>query len=235
MWSLNFFFSAIAAITAIVAIIWKPGLIYRNNHPPFLLNCYLYARTHSPKLRLLLVDIPLTIPMGTNSAPLLADLFLTAPSITTWCLQPWFETSMSKQTKAIQFSNTFRHIDGLYYSTLPIRICLEITSGPFTRRNWNTVGTYGQFHIINWKCTCAILMQDSSLVTITHLSMSWHLRSGREMICIPNEIFLTMDNAICIPANSACILWVDVICASMCAFGACTFIMRACFIVYFLV
>ena len=57
IWSLNFFFSAIAAI---VAIIWKPGLIYRNNHPPFLLNCYLYAlqtyRTHSSKLRLLLVS-----------------------------------------------------------------------------------------------------------------------------------------------------------------------------------
>ena len=53
IWSLNFFFSAI------VAIIWKPGLIYRNNHPPFLLNCYLYAlqtyRTHFSKLRLLLV------------------------------------------------------------------------------------------------------------------------------------------------------------------------------------
>ena len=48
-----------SAITAIVVIIWKPGLIYRNNHPPFLLNCYLYAlqtyRTHSSKLRLLLV------------------------------------------------------------------------------------------------------------------------------------------------------------------------------------
>ena len=55
IWSLNFFFSAI------VAIIWKPGLIYRNNHPPFLLNCYLYAlqtyRTHSSKLRLLLVKL----------------------------------------------------------------------------------------------------------------------------------------------------------------------------------
>ena len=53
------FFSAIAAITAIVAIIWKLGLIYRNDHQPFLLNCYLYAlqtyRTHSSKLRLLLV------------------------------------------------------------------------------------------------------------------------------------------------------------------------------------
>ena len=44
IWSLNFFFSAIAAITAIIAIISrKPGLIYHNNHPPFLLNCYLYA------------------------------------------------------------------------------------------------------------------------------------------------------------------------------------------------
>ena len=56
--------AAIAAIaekkktSAIAAIIWKPGLIYRNNHPLFLLNSYLYAlqtyRTHSPKLRLLL-------------------------------------------------------------------------------------------------------------------------------------------------------------------------------------
>ena len=56
IWSLNFFFSAMVAIAAIT---WKPGLIYRNNHSPFLLNCYLYAwqtyRTHSSKLRLLLV------------------------------------------------------------------------------------------------------------------------------------------------------------------------------------
>ena len=48
-----------SVITAIVAIIWKPGLIYRNNHPPFLLNCHLYFLqtypTHSSKLRLLLV------------------------------------------------------------------------------------------------------------------------------------------------------------------------------------
>ena len=54
-----FFFAAIAAITAIVALIRKPGLIYRNNYPPFLLNCYLYFlqtyQTHSSKLRLLLV------------------------------------------------------------------------------------------------------------------------------------------------------------------------------------
>ena len=59
IWSLNYLFSVIAAIIAIVAIIWKPGLIYRNNRPPFPLNCYLYAlqtyRTHSSKLRLLLV------------------------------------------------------------------------------------------------------------------------------------------------------------------------------------
>ena len=48
-------------ITAIVAMIRKPDLIYRNNHPPVLLKCYLFAlqtyRTHSPKLRLLLVDM----------------------------------------------------------------------------------------------------------------------------------------------------------------------------------
>ena len=34
-------------------------VIYHKNHPPFPLNCYLYAQqtyqTHSPKLRLLLV------------------------------------------------------------------------------------------------------------------------------------------------------------------------------------
>ena len=57
IWSLNFFSSAIAAITA---IIWKPDLIYLNYHPPFLLNCYLYAlqtyQTHFSKLRLLLVN-----------------------------------------------------------------------------------------------------------------------------------------------------------------------------------
>ena len=57
IWSLNFFFSAMVAIAAIT---WKPGLIYRNNYPPFLLNCYLYAlqtyRKHSPKLWLLLVS-----------------------------------------------------------------------------------------------------------------------------------------------------------------------------------
>ena len=80
IWSLNFFFSAI------VAIIWKPGLIYRNNHPPFLLNCYLYAlqtyRTHSSKLRLLLVIrcISLVVDFvllgGTNSVLLIWGLMV---------------------------------------------------------------------------------------------------------------------------------------------------------------
>ena len=46
--------ATIAVIAAITAIVWKPALIYRNNHPPFLLNCYLYVlqtyRTHSSKL-----------------------------------------------------------------------------------------------------------------------------------------------------------------------------------------
>ena len=31
IWSLNFFFSANTAITAIIVIIWKPGLIYHNS------------------------------------------------------------------------------------------------------------------------------------------------------------------------------------------------------------
>ena len=64
IWSLNFFFSAIAAIRAVVA--WYGNRTYRcnlysyrNNHPPFLLNCCLYAlqtyQTHSSKLQLLLV------------------------------------------------------------------------------------------------------------------------------------------------------------------------------------
>ena len=57
-WDIKSSISAIV-VAAIVEIIWKPGSIYSNNHPPFLLNCYLYAlqtyRKHSSKLRLLLV------------------------------------------------------------------------------------------------------------------------------------------------------------------------------------
>ena len=79
--SLKFFF-----FWAIVAIIWKPGLIYRNNHPPFLLSCYLYAlqtyRTHSSKLRLFLVIrcISLVVDFvllgGTNSVLLIWGLMV---------------------------------------------------------------------------------------------------------------------------------------------------------------
>ena len=49
------------------------------------------------------------IPMGTNSAPLLADLFLHT-------FQYDFMVKTMKQdiTKAIQFSNTFRYIDDLF-------------------------------------------------------------------------------------------------------------------------
>lgn len=85
--------------------------------------------------------------MGTNSAPLLADLIVSQGTFD-YDLMPRAEneSSMSKQTKAIQFSNTFRHIDGLYYSALATRTLLEITSGPFTRRN---LKFNGQFHIIN--------------------------------------------------------------------------------------
>ena len=49
------------------------------------------------------------IPMGTNSAPLLADLFLHT-------FEYDFKVKTMKQdiTKAIQFSNTFRYIDDLF-------------------------------------------------------------------------------------------------------------------------
>ena len=49
------------------------------------------------------------IPMGTNSAPLLADLFLHT-------LEQDFTVKTMAQdiTKAIQFSNTFRYIDDLF-------------------------------------------------------------------------------------------------------------------------
>ena len=49
------------------------------------------------------------IPMGTNSAPLLADLFLH-----TFEYDFMVKTMKSDITKAIQFSNTFRYIDDLF-------------------------------------------------------------------------------------------------------------------------
>ena len=49
------------------------------------------------------------IPMGTNSAPLLADLFLH-----TFDYDFMVKTMKQDITKAIQFSNTFRYIDDLF-------------------------------------------------------------------------------------------------------------------------
>ena len=49
------------------------------------------------------------IPMGTNSAPLLADLFLH-----TFEYDFMVQTMKRDITKAIQFSNTFRYIDDLF-------------------------------------------------------------------------------------------------------------------------
>ena len=66
------------------------------------------------------------IPMGTNSAPLLADLFLH-----TFEYDFMVKTMKQDITKAIQFSNSFRYIDDLFST-------LGIASARFTRRNWNT-------------------------------------------------------------------------------------------------
>ena len=49
------------------------------------------------------------IPMGTNSAPLLADLFLQ-----TFEYDFMVKTMKQDITKAIQFSNAFRYIDDLF-------------------------------------------------------------------------------------------------------------------------
>ena len=53
-------------------------------------------------------EVNIGIPMGTNSAPLLADLFLH-----TFEYDFMLNTLKRDMTKAIQFSNTFRYIDDL--------------------------------------------------------------------------------------------------------------------------
>ena len=71
------------------------------------------------------------IPMGTNSAPLLADLSSTFTSMT------WFMLTVMKQdiAKAVSFVNTSRYIDDLF--SAETRKVLEITSVLYTLRNWN--------------------------------------------------------------------------------------------------
>ena len=66
------------------------------------------------------------IPMGTNSAPLLADLFLH-----TFEYDIMVKTMKQDIPKAIQFSNTFRYIDDLF-SVNNVDFTVQ-----FTRRNWN--------------------------------------------------------------------------------------------------
>ena len=62
------------------------------------------------------------IPMGTNSVPLLADLFLH-----TFEYDFIVKTMAQDITKAIQFSNTFRYIDGLSIYSVLTMWTLEIT------------------------------------------------------------------------------------------------------------
>lgn len=103
------------------------------------------------------VYIPLPISTCTNSVP----------SITTWCLQPsepWFETSMSKQNR--QKPSSLATLLGMPYRQLILfSVSIKVHQGHLPVGT----GTYGQFHIINWKCTRST--QKSSLVTTTHLYM----------------------------------------------------------------
>ena len=93
--------------------------------------------------------------MDTNSAPLLADLFLH-----TFEYDFMVKTMKQDITKAIQFSNTFRYIDDLFSVNN-----VEITSAQFTRRNWNLRTL--PYHLL--KCVISTLI--SRLVT-THPSVS---------------------------------------------------------------
>ena len=71
------------------------------------------------------------IPMGTNSAPLLADLSSTFTSMTC-CMLTVMKQDMAK---AVSFGNTSRYIDDLF--SAEITKVLEITSVLSTLRNWN--------------------------------------------------------------------------------------------------
>ena len=98
------------------------------------------------------------IPMGTNSAPLLADLFLHT-------FEHDFMVKTLKQdiTKAIQFSNTFRYINDLF--SVNNMWTLEITSAQFNRRNWNLRTL--PHHLLKYVISTLI-----SRLATTHLSVS---------------------------------------------------------------
>ena len=101
------------------------------------------------------------ISMGTNSVPLLADLFLH-----TFEYDFMVKTRTQDITKAIQFSNTFRYIDDLSIYSVLTMWTLEITSVQFTRRNCN-LRTLPQ-HLLK----CVISTQISRRAVQTHFSVS---------------------------------------------------------------
>ena len=78
------------------------------------------------------------IPIGTNSAPLLADVFLY-----TFEYNVMVKTMKRDITKAIQFSNTFRYIDDLFSIN-------NVDFGNYISAIYPSIGiaTYGHFHII---------------------------------------------------------------------------------------
>ena len=108
-----------------VAILYSPGYLLeiRSSHNIVYSSSYLLFNSYC-ELRLaidFLIDNiyvrfgssvfrqVIGIPMGTNSAPLLADLFLH-----TFEYDFMVKTMKQDITKAIQFSNTFRYIDDLF-------------------------------------------------------------------------------------------------------------------------
>ena len=98
------------------------------------------------------------IPMGTNSAPLLAYLFLH-----TFEYDFMVKTMKHDITKAIQFSNTFRYIDDLFSIN---NWTLEITSAQFTRPNCDLRALP---HLL---LKCVISTHISRQAVQTHLSVS---------------------------------------------------------------
>ena len=96
------------------------------------------------------------IPLGTNSAPLLADLFLH-----TFEYDFIVKTMKHDVTKAIQFSNTVRYIDDSFSMWT-----LEITSAQFTLQNCN-LRTLP--HLL---LKCVIPTHISRQAVQTHLSVS---------------------------------------------------------------
>ena len=93
--------------------------------------------------------------MGTNSAPLLADLFLH-----TFEYDVMVKTTKQDITKAIPFSNSFRYIDDLFSINN-----VDFTPTQFTRRNCNLRALPHNL------LKCIISTQTSRRAVQTHLSV----------------------------------------------------------------